>query len=133
MTPTPAMIVSVVLTAYLAGEPATGAKDTAPSCELTTAEIRKALDVVHAAPRRLRGRCQTRRRRMAAPHHRGPCAGRLCTHGLVAPGVDLGIQLTRLKRTEEARRLFSRIHELDPDGDWGTKAAGHLKKIAEAR
>lgn len=43
--------------------------------------------------------------------------------------VDLGRQLVQLGRREEARALFDRIAVLDRDGEWGKKAAGHIKSM----
>jgi hypothetical protein len=43
--------------------------------------------------------------------------------------VDLGKELVRHKRVDDARTLFTRVVELDADGEEGPKAAGQLKEL----
>jgi hypothetical protein len=43
--------------------------------------------------------------------------------------VDLGRQLARLGRREEARALFDRVAAIDREGDWGRKAGGHIRSM----
>lgn len=43
--------------------------------------------------------------------------------------VDLGRQLVNLGRRDEARSLFQRVASIDADGEWGRKAAGHIRSM----
>lgn len=43
--------------------------------------------------------------------------------------VDLARQLVNLGRREEARTFFARVSKLDPNGEWGRKAAGHIRSM----
>lgn len=108
-------------------------KPEAESCSLATPELRKALDAVHAA----RDGSEDDARRVIAAWL-PKTTEMLASDGEVPKewlhlAVDLGREMVRLRRTHTPRKLFARVRELDPQGDWGQKAAAHLAELDRDR
>ena len=120
-----AAVIATVLATVAASAPV---QEPDQSCSLTSPELEKALDAVHAA----RDGSVADAKRVVddwlPKTTRTLGSSRTASKAWLHLAVDLGRQLTRLGRTDEARKLYSRVVELDSDGDWGRKAAAHLEE-----
>lgn len=116
----------VVAVAFLSSAASLSA---AEACYPTTPELDKALDAVHAArdgsaveSARCIDAWLTRTTLVLASEAKWP-------YQWLHVAVDLGGELARLGRNDEARQLLSRVVELDPKGEWGVKAATRIRRL----
>jgi hypothetical protein len=99
------------------------------SCDIVTAEGGKALDEIHGArdgslnrSKRVVKTLLPRITKMLASDQGAP-------NEWLHVAVDLGKELARHERFEEARTLLARVAEIDSGREWGTKAADQLKEL----
>ena len=104
-------------------------QEEAQSCALTTPELEKALDAVHAARDGNVAQSERVVKKWLPRATQALGSDRKPPTDWLHLAVDLGRELTRAGRADEARKLFSRVAELDPEGDWGHKAAARIKEI----
>ncbi|HEX2120777.1 MAG TPA: hypothetical protein VHL59_03970 [Thermoanaerobaculia bacterium] len=101
----------------------------AESCSITTAELTEALDAVHAS----RGKTPAESAPVVDQWLPKATMQLATTEPLLDEwlhlSVDLGRELTRLDRRDEARQLYARVAELDPNGQWGRNAKKHLAEF----
>jgi hypothetical protein len=103
------------------------------SCAVLTPELRTALNAVHAARDGSPIDSARAIRRWLPKATKELSSVQPPAKEWLHLAVDLGRELIRLERTNEARRLLSRVRERDPDGDWGSKAASHIQDMDLAR
>jgi len=112
----------------LVGRAAPGQEAT-ESCSITTPELDKALDAVHAARDGSAAESERVVKEWLPRVTQVLASDRKVLKEWLHVAVDLGRELTRLERTDEAHKLFSRVAKLDPKGEWGKKAATHMKDL----
>jgi len=100
-----------------------------PGCEANTPEGLQAVGVVHSARDGSASHSAEVVKTMLPKITEMLASEKDVNNQWLHAAVDLGKELVRHKRVDEARTLFTRIVELDGDGEWGPVAAGQLKEL----
>ena len=109
--------------------PSAFAGESSKECPVRTPETSKALDAIHA------GRDGSAKESEAAIKEWLPRVTQALASTEPINGhwfhiaADMGGELVRLGRKDEARALLTRVTVLDADGEWGAKAAATLKAL----
>jgi hypothetical protein len=109
------------------------ANDETQSCSVATPELHKALDAVHAGRDGSVEQSEAAVKEWLPKTNEALASEKPINKEWFHLAVDLGGQLTRLGRTDEARTLLRRVTTLDPKREWGTKAAAQMKALDDGK